>query len=50
MKRFHVYLAGHHHAVVRAASVEAAEAVALAEAEERWPGLGWLVSDTEEEL
>jgi hypothetical protein len=34
---------------VTASSVEAAEAVALAETQARWPGLGWLVSDTEED-
>lgn len=49
MKRYTVYLVGHWQAKLEAASVEAAEAVALAEAEERWPGLGWLVSDTEED-
>lgn len=44
-----MYLVGHRRVTVTASSVEAAEAVALAETEERWPGLGWLVSDTEEE-
>ena len=44
-----MYLVGHHRVTVTAGSVEAAEAVALAEAEERWPGCGWLVADTEED-
>lgn len=35
---------------VQATSVEAAEAVALAETEERWPDLVWLVADTEEDV
>lgn len=53
MKRYTVHLIaedGTAEAVqLRAASVEAAEAVALAEAEERWPGYGWLISHTEED-
>lgn len=32
---------------VRAATVDVAEAVALAEADLRWPGRGWLVSHVE---
>lgn len=35
--------------VVRAAGVEAAESAALAEAFERWPDRGWLVSHVEED-
>jgi hypothetical protein len=35
--------------VRNAASVEAAETVALAAVEARWPGRGWLVSHVEED-
>ncbi len=49
MTRFTVYLVAHHRVTVTAGSVEAAEAVALAEAQERWPGFGWLVADIESE-
>ena len=49
MRRFTVYLVATHRVTVTAGSVEAAEAVALAEAQERWPGCGWTVSSTEED-
>lgn len=49
MKRYRVHLVATHRVTLHASSLEAAEAVALAETEERWPGLGWLVSDTEED-
>lgn len=49
MRRYRVTLVAVHRITVTASSVEAAEAVALAEAESSWPGCGWLVSDTEED-
>lgn len=45
-----MYLVGHRQVTITALSAEAAEAVALVEAEERWPGLGWLVSSIEEDV
>ena len=44
-----MYLVAAHTITVTATSVEAAEAVAMAEAAERWPGCGWLIADTEED-
>jgi hypothetical protein len=49
MRRFTVYLVATRRIRLTASSVEAAEAVALTEAAERWPDCGWLVADTEEE-
>lgn len=50
MTRYTVHLVATRRDSVLAQSVEAAEAVALTEAYLRWPGLDWLVSDTEEEI
>jgi hypothetical protein len=47
--RYTVYLVATQRVTVTAGSVEAAEAVALAEAKARWPGCVWLVADTEED-
>jgi hypothetical protein len=50
MIRYTVHLVATRQETVTASSLEAAEAVALTAANLRWPGLSWLVSDTEEEL